>query len=161
MNVHAQEALKVFKARVQMKTCLSQTEYYMLMSGLPIMDDDSCQVFQTPLAIASSVFLMALQQNQTFLIVWDDWLMKLRLPFHPQASEIKNILWKDRNIPEGSLSSVGNFLQWYFAMRASHKGLLDDFKDLQREGLGLFSFVPALSYYCRKQGALKQYFLSL
>ena len=148
MNVHAQEALKVFKARVEMKTGLSQTDYYMLMAGLPLTDDDSSQVFQTPLAIASSVFLMALQHSHTFLVVWDDWLVKLRLPFYPQASEIKNILWKDRNIPEGSLASVGNFLQWYFAMRASHTGLADAFRDFKRGGLKCLLFVslPSLSF---------------
>ena len=123
MNAHAQEALKVFKARVQMKTGLSQGDYYMLMAGMPITDSDSSPVFQTPLAVGTSVFLMSLQHSQTFFIVCDDWLVKLRLPFHPQPSEIKNILWKDRNIPEGSLASVGNFMQWYFAMRANTKGL--------------------------------------
>ncbi|XP_076450548.1 uncharacterized protein LOC143286725 [Babylonia areolata] len=127
MNAHAQEALKVFKSRVGMKTGLSQTDYYMLMAGMPITDDDSTPVFQTPLSIGSSVFLMAVLQCQTFFLVWDDWLVKLRLPFHPQPYEIKQILLKDRNVPEGSLTSVANFLQWYFAMRATRKDLLHDY----------------------------------
>ncbi|KAL8579174.1 hypothetical protein ACOMHN_010758 [Nucella lapillus] len=127
MTAHAQEALKVFKSRVEMKTGLSHTDYYMLMAGLPVADDDSNPVFQSSLAIGSSVFLMALQHRHTIFVVWDDWLVKLRLPFHPQPTEIKEALLKDRNIPEGSLASVGNFLQWFFALRATKKDLLYDY----------------------------------
>jgi hypothetical protein len=127
MTAHAQEALKVFKARMHMKTGLSESDYYMLMAGLPVTEADTTPVFQTPLAINTSVFLMGVPPNHTFLLLYNDVLIKLRLPFCPQASEVKDILWKDRNVPEGCLASLGNFLQWYFAMRnANSKGLQDD-----------------------------------
>nr|KAG5709146.1 hypothetical protein BaRGS_028602 [Batillaria attramentaria] len=133
MSAHAQESLKAFKARIEMKTGLSQNDYYLLMAGLPVTDDDSTQVFQSPLAIGSSVFLMGIQKQQTVFIVCDDWLVKLHIPYHPQLSELKEILWKDRNVPEGSLASLGNFLQWYFGARAQNSGL--PFQPLKDEGL--------------------------
>lgn len=123
MNVHAQESLKIFKARMEIKTGLSQSDYFLLMAGLPVTDADETPTFKTPLAIGSSVFLMGVQKQQTVFIVWDDWLVKLHLPYHPQPSELKEILWKDRNVPEGSLASVGNFLQWYFSVKGSDKGM--------------------------------------
>lgn len=135
MNARANEALSAFKSRVEMKTGLSQKEFYLLMAGLPIEDKDSTPVFQTHLTISCSIFLMPVPQKQTFLLLCGDWLVKLRLPFHPSPSEIKANLWKDRNIPEGCLASVGNFMQWYFVMRANHKGLLANDRKKTERGL--------------------------
>lgn len=144
MNAHAQEALKIFKARVQAKTGLSETDYYLLMAGLPLADSDDRPVFRTPLAIGSSVFLMGLQQQQTFLVVWDDWLVKVRLPFHPQPSEIKDLLWKNRDFPEGSLASVANFLQWYFSLYKEEAGFEVDRGDNDK---GWYVVLPQIYIY--------------
>ena len=120
--VHGREKLAMFKKRVEMKIGVSFRDYFLLLSGLPVIDADDSNVFETPLSIGCSVFLMPFVYSQTFLVLNGDWLVKLRFPFFPQPSEIKQILLKDQNINEGCLVSIGNFLQWYFTLHTKKTG---------------------------------------
>lgn len=133
MKVHANETVKVFRGRVDRKTGLASSDYYLLVAGLPLSENDSIPIFKTPLAIRSSVFLMNAHQQHTFFVTWDDWLVKLHLPFHPKPSEVKKALWNDNNIPDGGLASLGNFLQWFFTMREKNSHLpLDATDDINK-----------------------------
>ena len=105
--------------RVKMKTGLSFKDYNLLRCGQTFNEDENKKVFDTSLSTKSSIFIIPRKDHRIFFILNQEWMTKLRLPILPQAQQIKDTLWKERNVPEGGLASIGNFLQWYFF---PHKG---------------------------------------
>ncbi|CAL1540887.1 unnamed protein product [Lymnaea stagnalis] len=114
MLAYSKETLATFLMRVKMKTGLSFKDYLLLICGTVLNDDESLPVFDTRISVKSSIFLIPRKQYRSFFILHDDWLTKLRIPSYPKIKDIKDLLWKERNVPEGGLASIGSFLQWYF-----------------------------------------------
>ncbi|GFO18122.1 polyubiquitin-c [Plakobranchus ocellatus] len=114
MLAHSKETLATFLMRVAMKTGLSFQNHLLLSCGMVLQEDEETPVFDTRITPKSSIFLVPRQRYRPFLILHGDWLTKLRIPTNPSHEQIKDILWKERNVPEGGLASIGNFLQWYF-----------------------------------------------
>lgn len=114
MLAYSKETLATFLMRVKMKTGLSFQDFLLLSCGNVLDDDESLPVFETRISIKSSVFLIPRKQYRTFFILYDDWMTKVRIPAYPKLQQIKDVLWKDRKVPEGGLASIGNFMQWYF-----------------------------------------------
>ncbi|XP_059156412.1 uncharacterized protein LOC131941272 [Physella acuta] len=123
---HSKETLATFLMRVKMKTGLSFQDYLPLICGTPLDEAESLPVFDTRLSVKSSIFLVPRKQNKSFFILHGDWLSKLRLPTQPKMQQIKETLWRERNIPEGALASLGSFLQWYFGASSSHHPAVQD-----------------------------------
>ncbi|KAH9502721.1 hypothetical protein Btru_069596 [Bulinus truncatus] len=118
MLAYSKETLATFLMRVNMKTGLSFDKYLILVCGTVLDDDESLPVFDTKISLKSSIFLIPRKQHRSFFILHGDWLTKLRIPTYPKLQQIKDILWKERNVPEGSLASIGAFLQWYFGIHS-------------------------------------------
>lgn len=114
MLAYRKETLATFLMRVNMKTGLSFKDFLLLVCGNVLDDDESLPVFDTRISIRSSVFLIPRRQYRSFFVLHDDWMTKVRIPAYPKLQQIKDILWKERKVPEGGLASIGNFLQWYF-----------------------------------------------
>ncbi|CAG5133823.1 unnamed protein product [Candidula unifasciata] len=114
MLAYSKETLATFLMRVKMKTGLSFQDFLLLSCGTVLDDDERLPVFSTRITIKSSIFLIPRKQFRTFFVLYDDWMTKVRIPAHPKLQQIKDVLWKDRKVPEGGLASIGNFMQWYF-----------------------------------------------
>ncbi|GFR58147.1 polyubiquitin [Elysia marginata] len=114
MLAHSKETLAAFLMRVTLKTGISFRDHLLLSCGMVLQEDEETPVFDTRITPKSSIFLIPRQRYRPFLIINGDWLTKLRIPASPSNEIIKDILWKERTVPEGGLASIGNFLQWYF-----------------------------------------------
>ncbi|XP_050409983.2 uncharacterized protein LOC126824701 [Patella vulgata] len=114
MFAHAHESLATFKVRIQMKTGLSIKHYDLLISGELITAGDDTPVFDTNIAIKTSIFLIPKEKCNTFIVIANDWLIKLKIPTNPIYKQIKDILWKEAQIPDGSLYSITTFLLWFY-----------------------------------------------
>ena len=114
MLAHTKESLAAFLMRVTLKTGISFRDHLLLSCGMTLQEDEETPVFDTRITPKSSIFLVPRQRYRPFLILHGDWLTKLRIPASPSYEIIKDILWKERSVPEGGLASIGNFLQWYF-----------------------------------------------
>ena len=114
MLAYSKETLAAFLMRVKMKTGLSYEDYNLFRCGKLLEEQEDKPVFETSISVRSSIFLMPRKHSCIFFVLKENWLTKLRLPVYPHASQIKDILWKERTVPEGGLASIGNFLQWYF-----------------------------------------------
>lgn len=119
---HCKETLATFLMRVKMKTGLSFHDYLPLVCGSPLDEAETLPVFDTRVSVKSSIFLVPRKHYTSFFILHGDWLAKLRLPSQPKMQQIKETLWKERNIPEGALASIGTFLQWYFGASSHQDG---------------------------------------
>ncbi|RUS77260.1 hypothetical protein EGW08_014974, partial [Elysia chlorotica] len=114
MLAHSKETLATFLMRVTLKTGISFRDHLLLSCGMVLQEDEETPVFDTRITPKSSIFLIPRQRFRPFLILHGDWLTKLRIPSSPSNELIKDILWRERTVPEGGLASIGNFLQWYF-----------------------------------------------
>uniref|UniRef100_A0A2C9LZS8 Ubiquitin-like domain-containing protein n=1 Tax=Biomphalaria glabrata TaxID=6526 RepID=A0A2C9LZS8_BIOGL len=114
MLAYSKETLATFLMRVNMKTGLSFDKYLILVCGTVLDDDENLPVFDTKISLKSSLFLIPRKQYRSFFVLHGDLLAKIRIPMYPKSQQIKDILWKERHVPEGGLASIGTFLQWYF-----------------------------------------------
>ncbi|ESO83430.1 hypothetical protein LOTGIDRAFT_236593 [Lottia gigantea] len=114
MFAHAHESLATFKVRIQMKTGLSVKHYQLMVAGRVITSSDDKSVFHSAIGIKMSVFLIPLEKIHTFIVLYNDWLVKIPIPYNPIYSQIKEALWGESQIPDGCMYSITNFLMWFF-----------------------------------------------
>ncbi|XP_046560050.1 uncharacterized protein LOC124269082 [Haliotis rubra] len=119
MHAYAQETVAAFKKRVEMKSGLSLSNYKLTLAGEEFDEGDELAVFDTRIGIKSSLFLRPRLYCDVFFILYDNYLLKVKVPPKPKARDIKQLLWKEMALPSGALASVGTFLQWYYTGRSS------------------------------------------
>lgn len=135
MLAHTKETLATFLMRVTLKTGISFRDHLFLSCGMVLQEDEETPVFDTRITPKSSIFLIPRQKYKPFLILNGDWLTKLRIPTNASFELIKDILWKERDVPEGGLASIGNFLQWFFGPQIRDNKFLDQIPPLRERML--------------------------
>lgn len=113
----ANQTLGDFKRKIELKTGYSLKSSRLLIAGQELVEHPHSVLYDSGVSCRNSIFFKYTHDMESFFVVGNNWLEKIRLPLKPTSTDIRNAVWNARKLSEGSLNCVLTILYWFFMPR--------------------------------------------
>lgn len=111
------QTISSFKHKIELKTGYPLRYSRLLVAGNEIRENHESVLFESGISCRNSIFFLPPQDIETFNILGNRWLEKIRISHNATASDVKAAVWNTRKVSEQSLNSILTILYWYFMPR--------------------------------------------